>query len=86
MNLLDDDKIYLITYGEKVKYSSKRVIKVSHGVGNNSLVNYVLQDDLLDYYINYCHALFDDETKEWYIDATEKATNIHDASGTTKKR
>lgn len=86
MNLLADDKIYLITYGEKDKFTSKRVIKVSHGVGNNSLVNYILQDDLLDYYINSCHALFDDETKEWYIDATETATNIHNASRLTTKR
>ena len=46
--MIDDTKIYLMTYIEKGLYGDK--VMVSHGVGNNTLKNHCLPPEPLSFY------------------------------------
>lgn len=45
---MNDTKIYLITIKEKNEKTGKIEIIVSHGVGDNTLKNYILPNETLD--------------------------------------
>lgn len=63
----EDTKIFLVVeYGEYEENGPKIPI-VSHGIGNKTMKNYILQHLPLGNYINLVDCQFDDEAQAWFL-------------------